>query len=207
MLTNTQIESLAKRMNVPLEGVFFKSQLKEIKMKPNRSYIINLEDEFDEDGNRNDGSHYTCFQYNKYPVGSDQSVYLDSFGVAPPQEVLDFCGVKKMPYNIIDIQSLMNSACGWYCLAFLHFINVWTGRSKDLYYDCTHFTSLFEDLNKSTDWKKNEVILKQFFKSPNDKGVDSPESVGFKWIPLPDDEGKSVAAGIANINTIDSEQK
>jgi hypothetical protein len=206
MLTNTQIESLAKRMKIPLEGVFFKSQLKELKMKPNRSYIINLEDEFDEEGNRNEGSHYTCFQYNKYPKGSDQSVYLDSYGVAPPQEVLDFCGVKKMPYNVIDIQSLMNSACGWYCLAFLHFINAWEGRTKDLYYDCTHFTSLFEDLNKSTDWKKNEVILKQFFKSPHDTRIDTPESVGFKWVPLPD-EDQSVATGIANVNSIDSDSK
>jgi hypothetical protein len=203
MLSNTQVEALAKRMKVPLEGVFFKSQLKEMKMKPNRSYIINLEDEFDEEGLRNDGSHYTCFQYNKYPKGVDEYVYFDSYGVCPPQEVLDFCGVKKMPYSEVDIQSLMNDACGWYCLAFLHFINSWEGRSKNLYYDCEHFTSLFNDLNKNTEWKYNEWLLKQFFRNPNDKTPMKMESLGFKWIP----EGENVAKGIANVNSIDSHKE
>jgi hypothetical protein len=52
-LTNTELISLAKRMDIPLEAVVFKSQLKDMKLKYNRSYIINLEDEFDydEEGN------------------------------------------------------------------------------------------------------------------------------------------------------------
>ena len=201
MLTTVQVESLAKRMKVPLEGVFFKSQLKEMKMKPNRSYIINLEDEFDEDGNRNDGSHYTCFQYNKYPKGDDEYVYFDSYGVCPPCEVLEFCGLKKIPYSEIDVQSLMNDACGWYCLAFLHFINAWEGRSKSLYHDCEHFTSLFNDLNKTNDWKYNEWMLKQFFKNPHDNKPMSMEDIGFKFIP----EGTNVAKGIADVKTIDTQ--
>jgi len=200
MLTNTQAEDLAKRMKVPLEGVYFKSQLKELKMKPNRSYIINLEDEFDEEGNRNEGSHYTCFQYNKYPNGDDEYVYFDSYGVVPPCEVLEFCGVKHMPYSEVDIQSLMCDACGWYCLAFLHFINAWEGRSKNLYYDCEHFTSLFNDLNKSNDWKMNEFILKQFFRSPHDKTEMKMEDIGFKMVP----KSENVAKGIADVDSIDS---
>jgi hypothetical protein len=57
----------------------------------------------------------------------------------------------------------MNSACGWYCLAFLHFINVYPQRSKSLYWDTEAFLCLFEDLEKSIDFKKNEYILKMFF--------------------------------------------
>lgn len=203
MLSNTQVEELAKRMRVPLEGVFFKSQLKEMKMEPNRSYIINLEDEFDEVGQRNPGSHYTCFQYNKYPKGNDEYVYFDSFGVCPPEEVLEFCGVKNMPYSEVDIQSLMCDACGWFCLAFLHFINAWEGRSKSLYYDCEHFTSLFNDLNKNTEWKYNEWVLKQFFRNPHDKTPMKMEDLGFKWVA----EGENIAKGIAEVNSIDSNTK
>jgi hypothetical protein len=70
-----------------------------------------------------------------------------------------------MPYNKKDIQSLMNSACGYYCLAFLHYINAYKSRTKDLYSDAEHFTDLFDDLNTSKDHLKNEFILKHFFQS------------------------------------------
>ena len=162
-LTDTQIWDLADRMNVPLVFCGFKDELKNEKIQYNKSYIINMENEFDEDGQRNSGSHYTCFQVNKYPNGKKEGVYMDSFGMPPPQIVEDFCGM-KLPYSTKDIQSLMNSACGWYCLAFLHFINSSEHRTKDLYTDSGLFTDLFDDLNKSTDHLKNEFILKHFFR-------------------------------------------
>ena len=58
MLTNLQVIALADRMGVPLEPVVFKSELKEMVIKYNKSYITNLEDEFSEDGEKNAGSHY-----------------------------------------------------------------------------------------------------------------------------------------------------
>ena len=202
MLSNVQVKNLATRMGIRLEGVYFKSQLKEMKMKPNVAYIINLEDEFDEDGNPNDGSHYTCFLYNKYPKKDcrDDFAYFDSYGIAPPDEVLEFCGVKEMPYNIVDIQSLMNNACGFYCLAFLYYINVFPGRTMDFYRDCEHFTSLFNDLNSTNDWKQNEFILKMFFRAPTSKPL-GLEDLGFTFIPT----GTNVTSGIADVNSIDSE--
>jgi len=163
-LTDTQIWDLARRMDVPLVFCGFKDELKEEILQYNKSYIINMENEFDEDGARNNGSHYTCFQVNKYSNGKKEGVYFDSFGMPPPQIVEDFC-VIKLPYCNKDIQSLMNSACGWYCLAFLHFINASKYRSNDLYTDSGDFTDMFEDLNKSTDHLKNEFILKHFFRS------------------------------------------
>jgi len=201
MLSNVQVKDLAKKMGIHLDGVYFKSELKDMKLKYNVAYIINLEDEFDENGEPNDGSHYTCFQYNKYPKKDcrDEYCYFDSYGVAPPDEVLDFCGVKEMPHSIIDIQSLMNDACGWYCLAFLYYINVFPARSMDFYRDCEHFTSLFNDLNKTNDWKQNEYILKMFFRSPNSKPM-GLEDLGFTFIP----DKTDVASGIADVNSIDS---
>jgi len=203
MLTNIQVKDLAKRMGIRLEAVCFKSELKDMKLKHNVGYIINLEDQYDEDGEPNEGSHYTCFLYNKYPKKDcrDEVVYFDSYGVAPPQEVLDFCGVKEeMPYNTIDVQSLMANCCGWFCLAFLYYINVFQGRTMNLYTDCEHFTSLFHDLNKTTNWKANEYVLKLFFRSPTSKQM-GLEDVGFKFIP----DGTNIAKGIADVNSITSE--
>lgn len=203
MLSNLQVQDLAKRMGIRLEGVYFKSQLKEMKMKHNVAYIINLEDEFDEDGNPNDGSHYTCFQYNKYPKKDcrDEYAYFDSFGIAPPDEVLKFCGLKEgeMPYNMIDVQSLMCDACGFFCLAFLYYINVFPGRTMDLYRDCEHFSSLFYDLNKTTNWKENEMVLKMFFR--NGPQETTLESLGFRFIH----NGTNIAKGIADVDSITSE--
>lgn len=197
MLTNIQVEDLAVRMRIPLEDVVFKSELATMTLRYNRSYIINLEDEFDEDGRKNSGSHYVAFQVNHYVDKPDEYVYFDSYGCAPPNEVLLFCKLKAMPYSEIDVQSIMADCCGWFCLAFLHFINSWEGRSRNLYQDAEHFTSLFKDLNKDTDWKYNEFVLKQFFKPPNNTKKTTMEDLGFEFLP-----NKNIASGIADVNSI-----
>ena len=71
-------------MGVTLERVFFKSELHEEKLVYNAGYIINLESEFNEDNQRNPGSHWVCFYVHKTPNGKIQPLYMDSFGIAPP---------------------------------------------------------------------------------------------------------------------------
>ena len=51
---------------------------------------------------------------------------------------------KKLPYTEKDVQSLMSNACGYYCCAFLHYINAWQHRTKDLYSDVDMFLHYFE---------------------------------------------------------------
>ena len=63
----------------------------------------------------------------------------------------------------------MNNACGFFCCAFAHYINASGYRSNDLYTDVSDFMEMFDDLNKSIDFKKNEFILKHFFRSENPK--------------------------------------
>ncbi len=176
-LTDAQLRDLSKRMNFPLADVCFKDDLPD-KLEFNKGYIINLEDEFDEDGKRNGGSHWTCFQINKYPNGKVEGIYFDPYGVGKPQDVknaiIRTIG-KNIPETKKDIQSLMNNACGWYCCAFLHFINSSQYRSKDLYQDVETFLDMFDDLDKSIDFKKNEYILKHFFRSKNVEGRGSVE--------------------------------
>jgi hypothetical protein len=89
---------------------------------------------------------------------------MDSYGTIYPEAVKQFIG-RDIPYTKKDIQSLMGNACGFFCLAFLHYINAYPQRTKDLYQDCEQFLDFFDDLNVSVDWKKNEFLLKHFFQS------------------------------------------
>jgi hypothetical protein len=175
-LTDTQVWDLAERMNIPLVYCNFKNKLLNKKLQYNKFYILNLEDEHDENGEQNGGSHYTCFQVNKYPNGKTEGVYFDSFGIAPPEIVQKFTGL-KLPYSTKDIQSLMNSACGWYCLAFGHWINSSIYRSKDLYTDCASFLDMFDDLAIEQSHLKNEWVLKHFFRS-TDPSKRTPVELG-----------------------------
>ena len=95
MLTDVQIQELAVKMHIPLECVSFKDELPS-KLKYNRGYIINMEDQLDAEGLPNDGSHWTCFQIVKDIDGKVMPIYFDSFGVGPPRAVSEavekFCG-------------------------------------------------------------------------------------------------------------------
>lgn len=167
-LTDSQIEELCTRMNIPLGDICFKDELPE-ELEFNKGYFINLQDSVDQDGKPSPGTHWTFVQCRKYPNDKTECIYFDPYGVAPPENVKRVVRqtMKKqgLPYNTKDIQSLMNNACGFYCLAFAHFINASKFRSNNLFTDTETFIGLFEDLNKSTDFKKNEYILKLFFRS------------------------------------------
>lgn len=169
MLTNFQIEELAKRMRIPLEFCGFKDELPK-KLKPNRAYIINMDDSFDEKtGKPSEGTHWTCFQFVEHKNGKKQCIYFDSFGAPPPQvveqRIKSSFGLKHVPNTTKNIQSMMAFACGWYCLAFLHFINAYAGRTGDLYTDTEEFLACFDDLTDSIDFHKNEYVLKMFFQA------------------------------------------
>jgi hypothetical protein len=168
-LTDQEVIDLAKRMKTPLERVCFKSQLKDQPLVYNRGYVINLEDEFDQDGNPNDGTHWVALYVKKLSNGTIRPIYMDSYGVMPPEEIKQFVKDDKLPYTDKDIQSMMNQACGWYCLAFLYYISSYEGRTGDLFVDTSHFMDYFNDLNKTTDWHYNVYVLKQFFRSPDPK--------------------------------------
>jgi len=167
MLTDLQINELSKRMSIPLAGCFFKDELP-TKLDYNKVYIINLQDSETDDGDQNSGTHWTMGYIRETPKGQKQPIYFDPYGCPPPENVKKIfekqCNM-KCPYAEKDIQSLMNNACGFYCLAMAHFICASRYRTNDLYTDVENFLDMFDDLNKSIDWKKNEYILKMFFQS------------------------------------------
>lgn len=178
MLTDKQVEDLATRLNVPLAGVYFKDKIPK-QIIPNKTYILNLQDSTTDEGELNSGTHWVFLQVNKTPKGNFKSFYFDSYGAPPPESVKKAVRTQfkqYLPFNNKDIQSLMNNACGYYCLALAHYINTYKGRSGDIYSDSSNFIDLFDDLNTSIDWKKNEYILKQFFQS-SDKDKRKPVDV------------------------------
>jgi hypothetical protein len=166
-LTDSQIKDLCKRMNIPLGNVCFKNELK--KPDYNKAYFINMEDSVDEKGQLNPGTHWVYLQVNKTPNGQIQPIYFDPYGIPPPQDVKSAAKTLSnkdyLPYTKKDVQSLMNNACGFYCLALGHFINASRHRTGDLYKDVDEFLDMFDDLNTHCDFKKNEFILQHFFRS------------------------------------------
>jgi hypothetical protein len=168
MLTDGEIKNIAPKMGIPLEWIGFKSDLPNI-IKPNKSYIVNLDNETDLDGDANGGTHWTCFQVCEYPNGRKEAIYFDSYGIAPPEIVKSHIkktfGITYVPYSTKDIQSMMSDACGYFCMAFLHFINHSPYRCGVLFDDVERFLSMFLDLAKDNDFKHNEYILKHFFTS------------------------------------------
>lgn len=171
-LTDSQIIELCKKMSIPLADVCFKDEI-ESPLQYNKAYIINIEDSRDEHGELNSGTHWVFLQCNKYPNDKTECIYFDPYGQPPPENVKlvvkQTTGKQGLPYTQADIQSLMNNACGYYCLAMGHFINASQYRSNDLYNDVSTFLSLFDDLNVSVDFKKNEYVLKHFFRSSDVK--------------------------------------
>lgn len=74
----------------------------------NRFYIINL------DSNSGPGTHWVLL-YNCDP---HTSYYFDSYGMPPPQEIVEAMkhSNKKRVFNDVDLQALGSDACGWWCM-------------------------------------------------------------------------------------------
>lgn len=166
-LDNLQIDSLAKKMNVPLEWIGYKDELLLEKIHTNKTYIINLEDEND----KGNGSHWVGLQVQHNKKSNEiMPLYFDSMGQPPPEVIKDI--IKKqfnkyLAYSTKNIQSIMAFTCGFYVLAWAHYINVFKYRTGNIYKDSEIFLSLFDDLNHYNDYKKNEYMLRLFFQHPN----------------------------------------
>lgn len=200
ILSNIQIEQLAKKMSIPLAFCGFKDMLPK-KLEFNKTYVINLDDSYDGDGKPNDGSHWTAFQVNKYPNDKICSMYFDSYGAPPPEGVKrKMKGLAKqagVPYNTKNIQSMMADVCGWYCLAWAHFINAPSKyRTNHIHQDTETFLDLFDDLDKSVDWKRNEYFLRMFFREPHQ--ADNNDDIKRVWsdTKLPNNGDQAVPIGV-----------
>lgn len=181
MLTNVDIERMAPKMNIPLAMCGFKDELPRT-LEANKYYSINLEDEQDKESKQmNNGSHWVGFQVRTTHNGSKpQAVYFDSYGKPPPKSIVK--AIKKTfdvePwYPTKDVQSMVADSCGWWNLAWAHFVNDKRFMSESLKKDTELFIEPFNDLNLVNDYHFNEWLLKHFFQS-KDKNLQ-------KQIPIP----------------------
>jgi len=114
MNTNTELIEYAKRLKIPLRFISTKDNLTKLVPIQNGLYIINLQDDYNADGEDQTGSHWVCFW-----IEGNKSVFFNSFGLAPPAEVqLYLYKFKPFMYNENQIQNIMSGWCGIYCLAF-----------------------------------------------------------------------------------------
>ena len=129
--TDFELETLMK--GVPrFHGCFSKDEVDKI---PQGSMIINL----------NGSSHWTALIRN-----GNLFFYFDSYGVVPPQNLCDMMG--DYIYNSKEIQAINSSSCGFYCVAFLKYMQK-HGESINSFMDfVNHFTN---------EYIKNEHILKE----------------------------------------------
>ena len=147
MLSNIDLEELAKHYKLPLIKVTIKDELGN-NLK-NGNYIINLQSSTQENG-----THWTALK-----VSNKNTVYFDSFGVWPSEEIKTFVKNRpntKLGFSTNEIQDFKSDNCGYFCLAFLLFLQ----HSKKNMFDATNdFADHF-----SEDTKMNDNILKSFLK-------------------------------------------
>jgi hypothetical protein len=127
-----------------------KDELKSHKPKTG-NYIINLQS-----STSGNGTHWMSMK-----ISNKQCFYQDSFGVAPPKEVINFC--KRIPnsrlaFSEIQMQEITTETCGYFAIGLLIHLN--RTKNKNIYKSAGEYINQF-----SYDSKKNNTILKNFFRN------------------------------------------
>ena len=145
ILSNYDISDICDYLKIPLIKIISKNELNGT--PKNGGYIVNLQS-----SNAGDGTHWVCFY-----VRGDIAVYFDSFGEVPPIEVINFLTNKNIYYNDLHIQDFNDDSCGFYCVAFLHYMDNHKGNLKVL---SKKFTDFFDPIIQTN----NVKILQKYFK-------------------------------------------
>jgi hypothetical protein len=108
--TNLDLIKLAKLNDIQLDAIVFKDHLTEL--PASAKYII-----MNMSNSGHAGTHWVAIA-----VLDSAVLYSDSFGVVPPQAIIEFCQdrkIKNLYYNTIEIQHINSGGCGSYSLYFL----------------------------------------------------------------------------------------
>lgn len=150
MTTNIQLEDLARRNGIVNFKCIMNDEIKqERSMLQECNWILNLDDA------NTEGSHWVALL-----VRDGEKCYCDSFGCVPSLQVTAF--LHKTPgkymFNNKIIQDLRSTQCGLFSLGAIIYAN----RHKDMsLHECVdNYCDQF-----SHDTKKNDAIIKAFFKN------------------------------------------
>jgi hypothetical protein len=151
LLSNFDIIELCKMFNIKLISCVSKDLLKTIKQQDG-SYVINLDDSDSSKG----GTHWVALVINK-----NNACYFDPFGILPPTEIKYFCKNKMLTFSKDQIQNEKQSSCGYYCLAFLHYMTIHIKQNISIKTILNVFLKPF-DLDNTP---KNDNILQKYLKT------------------------------------------
>ena len=118
-LSNIDITNILRAQGIEINGIFMKDELPK-KLKKG-FYVVNLASNSDNNG----GTHWTTLYYS-----SADSFYFDAFGFIAPMEVDK--RLKSYVYNTSQIQDINSTACGFYCIGFIIYMNSQKKKWKDI---------------------------------------------------------------------------
>lgn len=105
-LSNKDIINILRDKKIILNGCMMSDDLPMKMIKG--FYVLNL------DKKGNNGTHWTALYYG----GNDgDNYYFDSMGVLPPEDLEK--KIKNYKYNDKQYQSIDDTSCGFYCIAFI----------------------------------------------------------------------------------------
>ena len=104
--------------------------------------IINLDDSV------GPGTHWVC--YAGLGHGTEIYYYFDSFGLAPPEEILKY--IPNIKFNNIQYQDKQSFLCGYYCLFFIHLL-----QNKVSLYEI-----LYKHLNINSSMQNERTVINYF---------------------------------------------
>ncbi len=133
-LTNYEINDLMKHYKLPFHGCYVKDKLPT--RLSNGAYIINL----------NGTSHWTALIKD-----GDIFYYFDSFGFPAPAPIEQ--RATDTIWSDVDIQSIVSSSCGWFCIAWIRFMK----GKKDKKKAYANFLKLFS--SRTPKLMENETVL------------------------------------------------
>lgn len=108
-LTDEEVEQYARRLGLPLVGIFLRDKLP-AKTVDNGFYVFNL------DTSRGDGTHWTGAITKHGEVN-----YFDSFGFPPPTEIVKFLKGKQnrqIGWNNWALQPITSTTCGLWVITY-----------------------------------------------------------------------------------------
>lgn len=140
-LTNHTINDILYKLIDKYDGCYMTDQGKFI--KNDKYYIYNLNNSYQK------GSHWVGIYKN-----NKKSCYFDSFGFVCDREIEKY--IKPYKYNKYQIQDINSTSCGYYCIAFIIFMN----------YNNNDFDNFIKMFNKEN-YKLNEFILYNYLKKYN----------------------------------------
>ena len=142
-LSNIDITNILRAQGIEINGIFMKDEL------PTRLkkgfYVVNLASNTDNNG----GTHWTSLYYS-----SADSFYFDAFGFIAPMDVDK--RLKSYVYNTSQIQDINSTACGFYCIGFIIYMN----SQKNKMEGYKSFVNLFSSDTKENDKKLYAILYR-----------------------------------------------